>query len=67
MAKIIDPPGSESGARGELMLQTRIAQALSSRRRALHKLRIGDRFGHRECMDAAFFYLKLARQWKVKQ
>ena len=51
----------------KVMLQSRVDQALFFRRRALHKLRIGDRFGHRSLMEDAKFYLKIARQWKAKQ
>ena len=49
-----------------IMLSKRISQAMSARRFAHHKLRIGDRFGHRTAMQEASFYLKLARQWKPK-
>lgn len=49
-----------------IMLEKRAEQAMSARRFAIHKLRIGDRFGHRTWMEEALFYLKLARQWKPK-
>lgn len=50
-----------------VMLQSRVDQALSHRRRAIHKLRIGDRIGFLTEMDAAKLFIKLARQWKVKK
>jgi hypothetical protein len=49
-----------------IMLTKRVDQAMSARRFAHHKLRIGDRFGHRTEMHEALFYLKLAREWKPK-
>lgn len=49
-----------------IMLEKRAEQAMSARRFAIHKLRIGDRFGHRTWMEDALFYLKLARQWKPR-
>lgn len=50
-----------------LMFRSRVDQALTHRRRALHKLRIGDRIGFLKEMDGAKFFLKLAREWKAKQ
>lgn len=50
-----------------LMLRSRVDQALTRRRRAHHKLRIGDRIGFLKEMDGAKFFLKLAREWKVRK
>lgn len=50
-----------------VMFRNRVEQALNYRRRAIHKLRIGDRIGFLKEMDGAKFFLKLAREWKVKQ
>lgn len=50
----------------QIMLHKRVEQALWARRFAHHKLRIGDRFGHRTEMQEARFFLRLARQWKPK-
>jgi hypothetical protein len=49
-----------------LAFQDRLDWALYFRRRAKHKLRIGDRSEHRMLMHDALFFLKLAREWKRK-
>ena len=49
-----------------IMLQSHVDAALSIRRRALHLLRIGDRFDHRMTMKLTRLPLKQARAWKVK-
>lgn len=51
----------------KLAFSDRFDWALYYRRRARHKLRIGDRREHQMLMKEALFYLKLARQWKRKQ
>lgn len=49
-----------------IMLSKRVDQAFSARRHALHKLRIGDRLGHRWGMQDALQHIAQARQWKPK-
>jgi hypothetical protein len=50
-----------------LAFRDRFDWAVYYRRRAIHRLRMGNRSDHRELMHAALFQLKLARQWKVKK
>jgi hypothetical protein len=49
-----------------LMFEERLDQALYQRRRAIHKLRIGDVADHKGFMQGARFYLRLARAWHPK-
>jgi hypothetical protein len=49
-----------------IMLQSHVDAALSIRRRALHRLRMGDRLDHRMTMKLTRLPLLQARQWKVK-
>ncbi len=53
--------------RERLAFADRYDWAVYYRRRATHKLRIGDRREHRMLMKEALFYLRLARQWKRKE
>src|SRR5690606_39195428 len=41
-------------------------RAMAERRRAIHRLRMGDRLDHKERMHGALFFLRLARGWKPK-
>lgn len=49
------------------MLQNRVEEALFLRRRALHRLRLGDRLGHKHLMVMTRLPLLQAREWKRKQ
>ncbi len=49
-----------------IMRQSHVDAALFIRRRALHRLRMGDRLDHRMTMQLTRLPLKQARQWKVK-
>lgn len=49
------------------MVQRHVENAMSTRRFAIHQLRIGDRFGHRMTMAEVWLHLKCARAWKVKK
>lgn len=54
-----------SHADNQYWLKRRMEQARYSWDRARHKLRMGDRFGHRWHMCDALFYLKLAKERKA--
>ena len=50
----------------QLRFEEWFRRAMAERRRAIHRLRMGDRLDHKERMHGALFFLRLARGWKPK-
>lgn len=68
MSNVIDPANANRRERMEerVMFASRFEQSIGERKRAHHKLRMGDMIGFRGHMQGALFYMRLARQWKPK-